>query len=241
MRAIALDDARLLDCSDRATELDRPWRELALLESASGVSSDELARLSIGERDRLLLRIRIATFGERIECETSCPRCGARLELALDATQLLMPHRTVALSDLEVTDEEWTVRFRLPDSTDIAAIGADAMSNADAILAERCIAVVSSANGSVELPARVRERVVERMATLDPQADVLLDLSCIVCEAEWQTPFDPAELFLREVDGYASRLTAEVHRLAIAYGWSESSILAMGAARRQRYMSLLLQ
>jgi len=58
---------------------------------------------------------------------------------------------------------------------------------------------------------------------------------------EWQSYFDPAAFLLSEVDGYAARLTGEVHRLARAYGWSEASILEMSPVRRQRYLSLLLQ
>ena len=89
--SIALDDSRLIDTWDRAARLARPWRELALLESASGIAVDDLARLTIGERDRLLLALRIGTFGNRLECETRCPACDTRLELSFDATELLTP------------------------------------------------------------------------------------------------------------------------------------------------------
>ena len=141
MHAIALDDARLLDTWDRAATLERPWRELAVLAGALGQSIDDLARLSIGARDRLLLGVRIGTFGSRLDCETTCPACGTRLELALDARDLVVPQRDVTPSELEVSDDEWTVRFRLPDSTDIAAcMGATATAD---VLAERCLAVTS--------------------------------------------------------------------------------------------------
>ena len=121
MQAIAFDDSRLLDTWDRAASLERPWRELAVLAGASGQSIDDLARLSVGTRDRLLLAVRIGTFGSRLDCETSCPACGTRLELSLDARDLVVPERDISMSELELSDDEWTVRFRLPDSTDIAA------------------------------------------------------------------------------------------------------------------------
>jgi hypothetical protein len=73
MQAIAFDDSRLLDTWDRAAALERPWRELAVLAGASGQSIDDLAKLSVGTRDRLLLAVRIGTFGSRLDCETSCP------------------------------------------------------------------------------------------------------------------------------------------------------------------------
>ena len=260
MHAIALDDSRLLDTWDRAAALDRPWRELAVLEGASGIPLDELARLSIGARDRLLLGVRIETFGSRLECETTCPACGTRLQLSLDATELVFPPRPVDASELELTEDKWTVRFRLPDSTDIAAcqdvlrdaaVAADrAPRDAAQVLAERCITVVSAGDDRApalpervpeRVPVHVRECVAERMSALDAQADMSLDLNCAACEHRWQAPFDPAAFLLREVDEYAARLTAEVHQLARAYGWSEESILAMGPARRRRYLSHLLQ
>lgn len=241
MHATVLDDARLLDTWDRAATLERPWRELVVLAGASGQSVDDLARLSIGARDRLLLGLRIATFGSRLDCETTCPACGTRLELSLDARDLVVPPRDVGPSELEVSADEWTVRFRLPDSTDIAAcIGATATAD---VLAERCLAATSGEQPVAisALPAGVRDRVTARMAELDGQADVVLDLKCAACSHGWQAPFDPAAFLLREVDSYAARLTIEVHQLARAYGWSETSILAMGPARRRRYLSLVLQ
>jgi hypothetical protein len=252
MSALALDDSRLLDTWDRAASLARPWRELALLESASGIPVDELARLTIGERDRLLLALRIGTFGNRLECETRCPSCDTRLELELDASQLIVPPKEIESSDLELVDDGWSVQFRLPDSFDVAA-----SQGAPDTLAERCISVVREPPEAESDPSsllllrttrepsysmtHVRERVAERMAALDPQADVSLDLSCAACHHQWQAPFDPAVFLFREVDGHVARLTAEVHQLARAYGWSESSILRMGETRRRRYLSLLLQ
>lgn len=245
MNVMVLDDARLLDTWDRSSVLDRPWRELALLESACGVPFDTLARLSIGERDRLLLGLRIGTFGKHLECETACPSCGTRLQLAFDAAQLIVPQRMIDESELELTDDAWTVRFRLPNSADLAACtsSGEGNSNAADILAERCMTVTTPDQSATisALPNRIREHVAERMSALDPQADVSLSLSCASCNHEWQAPFDPAAFLLREVDSYAERLTVEVHQLARAYGWSEASILEMGPVRRRRYLALVLQ
>jgi hypothetical protein len=241
MYATVLNDARLLDTWDRAATLERPWRELAVLAGASGQPIDDLARLSIGARDRLLLGVRIATFGSRLDCETTCPACGTRLELSLDARDLVVPERDIASSDLEVNDDGWRVCFRLPDSMDIAACGKT--TTAGDVLAERCLDVTSGEQPAAvsALPRRIRDRVTERMAELDAQADVSLDLTCAACNHGWPSPFDPAAFLLREVDSHAARLTTEVHQLARAYGWSEDSILAMGPARRRRYLSLVLQ
>jgi hypothetical protein len=83
--------------------------------------------------------------------------------------------------------------------------------------------------------------VAQRIAELDPQAEIVLDLNCAVCDHRWQAPFDPAAFLFREAEAAVARLTNEVHQLARAYAWSEESILAMGAARRRRYLNLVSQ
>jgi hypothetical protein len=227
--AIALDDLHLFDTWDRAAALSRPWRELALLESASGIPVGELARLTIGERDRLLLALRIGTFGNRLECETRCPACDARLELSFNASSLMVPVREINEADLEISVDDAIVRFRLPDSNDIAA----ALRGED--LAQR---VLHSPDSH---PSRLRTTLAARIAELDPQSEISLDLNCGACGHQWQSPFDPAAFLFREVEAHVARLTNEVHQLARAYAWSEESILAMGATRRRRYLSLVLQ
>ena len=253
---IALDDSRLIDTWDRASRLARPWRELALLESASGIPVDELARLTIGERDRLLLALRIGTFGNRLECETRCPACETRLELSFDASELLTPAPSVAEQDFEIVEDDWTVRFRLPTSYDVAAT-ADADELAARLISSLVIPRSASDEGPLSaqevstarprdqfLPSvgmTVRERVAARMVELDPQADITLDLSCAACGNRWEAPFDPAAFLFSEVEAAVRRLTSEVHQLARAYAWSEESILAMGATRRRRYLDLVAQ
>jgi hypothetical protein len=47
--------------------------------------------------------------------------------------------------------------------------------------------------------------------------------------------------FWEEIDVWAERTLSDVHRLASAYGWSESDILALGPRRRQRYLALIAE
>ena len=243
MCALALDDSQLLDTWDRAASLHRPWRELAVLASASDTAIDELARLPIGERDRRLLQLRMGAFGAQMECETLCPRCDTRLELSVDGRALLVPEPTLREADFELSDDDVTVRFRLPNSVDIDACASESVHHAAQRLAERCIAVVASRNAQVVSPIspQLRDRIGERMAALDAQADVTFDVRCAACQHEWQSPFDPAAFLMADVEAYVARLTSEVHVLARAYGWTESSILAMSAARRKRYLALVTQ
>ena len=238
MPPIATDDATLLDAWEATTALGRPWREVVLLAGVSGEPVDVLARLPIGERDRRLLAMRTAVLGGRLDCETPCPACGERLEMALESTALACPPvEPGGTSVLE--DGGWRVRFRLPTSADLAAcVGEPAAGSA---LLASC--VVEAAEGDErrppqELPPYLREELSTRMAALDPQADLLLALECPACGHGWQADLDVGAFVLAEIDAHAARLLGEVHGLARAYGWSEADILALSPARRRRYLEL---
>ncbi len=243
MTMLALDDSALLTVWDRTAGLARPWREVALLAAVCQEPPERLARLPIGERDRLLLGLRVGMFGERFDCETVCPSCGARLELSLNATDLQVPPRLVDPPDLPFPDQDCTVRFRVPDSADVATC-LELPSDAVQVLLQRCTEVTAS-NGEVldlaALPAVACDIVAARLAELDPQAHVVLDLSCPDCAHTWSACFDPAAFLIREIARYVERVMDEVHLLARAYGWSEATILSMESTRRQRYLARVLQ
>ena len=243
MEVHALPDATLLDVWDQTAALERPWRELTVLSVACGEPPSRLARLSIGERDRLLLAARTRTFGRRLDCETSCAWCDARLELSLDAAELSVAQGTIAPADLAIDADGVSVRFRLPDSTDVAACQ-DLPGDPSEHLFARCVEVVTPHDGSVAvetLSQAVRDAVTARMAVLDPQAEMLLDLECPECGVRSQAPFDPAAYFMAEIDARATRLLHEVHVLAAAYGWTEDEVLGLGPTRRRRYIELATQ
>jgi hypothetical protein len=81
--------------------------------------------------------------------------------------------------------------------------------------------------------------VAARLAELDPQADLEIDMRCSVCGEELRLPFDPAGFLLRELAVEAEALYREVHALALYYHWSERDILELPVSRRRFYLELL--
>jgi hypothetical protein len=51
--------------------------------------------------------------------------------------------------------------------------------------------------------------------------------------------FDMLAYFWSEIQMGARRLLREIHVLASAYGWRESEILTLSAARRRAYLELV--
>jgi hypothetical protein len=241
----SLSASELLGVWERGLAKQPTERALALLSATSpDTAPDALARMSIGRRDALLLRLRERTFGPQLASTASCPRCGERLELNFTTREIAVD----AVGD----DEEnqfslealgYEVEFRLPSSLDLAAVSAGAdLDDAQRLLLSRC--VVNARRGADELsvddlPSEVLETVAGEMARRDPQADVQLALDCPQCSHAWQLSFDIVSFFWSEIDAWAQRVLREVHALASAYGWREDEILALSAWRRQVYLAMI--
>ena len=90
-----------------------------------------------------------------------------------------------------------------------------------------------------DTPAELAHTVAGAMTERDPQAEILLDLICPSCNASFQTTFDVAEYFYRELRRHEHDLYREVHLLAFHYHWSEAAILRLTRRARLLYVELL--
>ncbi len=202
---------------------------------------EELASLSVGQRDAALLDLREGTFGPVLNCYEECPRCGEGLEFALTTNHIRIPSSPEGeKKECVLAFEDWEVKFVLPTSIDLAAIAdSTGVEEARMLLMRRCVLESGRGGAAVpfeELPGELLLRLAARVAECDPQAEVLLDLSCPVCSHAWQSVFDIVSFFWREICSQAKSLMCEVHTLARAYGWCEADILSMSPSRRQFYL-----
>lgn len=207
-----------------------------------GQSIDDLARLSIGQRDAALLELRLATFGRRLKGKVVCPNCREVLELELDLNQLRGPAVAAAAEEIAVEVGDYKLQLRLPNSFDLAeAAEQPGMDDARRKLLERCIVSASRGSGepAAELPQEVVAAATARMAEVDPQADLKLNVNCGACNKRSEAIFDIVSFLWAEIEAWAARLIHEVHTLAAAYGWSEREILSLSPVRRQMYLEMV--
>jgi hypothetical protein len=98
-------------------------------------------------------------------------------------------------------------------------------------------------NSDPRLPADIDADLIagigSKLSELDPQADIILDLTCPICSHRFQVPFFPEDFFLREFDARQSQFEGEVHWLAFNYHWSEEAILSLPMTKRKRYVELI--
>jgi hypothetical protein len=199
-----------------------------------------LAALPLGKRDLYLLEVRQQCFGDLLEAYTECPQCQERLEFSLSCAAL---KTAVSISESlkkTVTIDGIDFELRCPDSVDAAACAAsESVEAAIEHLLARCVSCAddSVAIGQLMTTAR-RAAISEELAALDPQAEVLVNLACPACKHDWQEVFDVITFIWMEIRARARRLLQEVDALARVYGWSETDILAMSAARRGLYLEM---
>jgi hypothetical protein len=241
---LALSAGELLSVWEQSFAQPRHERALRLLAATCPeASSDELAALSIGQRDARLLRLREWTFGAGLGGLTTCPACDNRLELNFNVADIHIAAEGASVEPLSVTIDDYDIRFRLPDSRDIAAItGSLDIAAGQRQLFKRCLLSVRHRDvetSAEDLPDEILEATAERMGAADPQADVQLSLACVQCGHQWQSVFDIESFFWSEIQAWAVRILREVHLLARAYGWREADILAMSPRRRQIYLEML--
>lgn len=204
---------------------------------------EDVAALSVGRRDARLLTLRERTSGPKLNGFVECPRCAQRLEFDVTVADLRVDSEPDAGEEArELVTGGLELRFRLPNSRDLAAVAScEDTATARNLLAQRCILRISRDGIPVaasELPAEVIRGVAREMAAWDPQAEVMLDLRCPACDHDWQRLFDIVTFFWAELAAQARRLLHEVHTLARAYGWREADILDMSARRRRFYLEM---
>lgn len=219
-------------------------RALTLLAAAwPGTPRATLAALSVAERDARLLELRAALLGPRLPAFTPCPACGERLEMTFGADELGAGDALPGPGPWEATVGGMELRFRLPDSRDLAAVAAcGSVEEGRRLLAGRC--VLEARRDGLPVPASALSddeiaALGEAMGGAAPHAEVVLALTCPACGQAWSALLDVESFFWAELSARARRVLREVDALARAYGWSEAEILSLPPRRRRSYLELV--
>ena len=184
--------------------------------------------MPLGERNALLLEVRAATLGRRMDAVAECPKCSALLEFSLDVLEL-EKQLEAQCAEVEANSAKSGVR---PANTEdlIATRGAVSEVEALAILVARTVeASAANADGVA----------MEKLERMNAAAEIRVELACTECPAIVVMDLDIAQFLLKEIASAARRLMTEIHELALAYGWSERAIANMSAWRRATYLEML--
>jgi hypothetical protein len=228
-------DERLLATWERGLGEAPLARALLLLELAQPERTpEELARTSIGRRDRALVALRERLFGAAFDGHVDCPVCGERLGVELE---LVSRHEDDSAPASFVSRDG--LEFRAPDTNDVADIAnAAAADEAVRRLLTRCCASATDV-APAEWTAEQIVEIEAGIAALETDDELSIDFTCDACGHVCQTVLDPACVLWEELESHAIRLLRTVHQLAAAYGWTERQILALSPARRAAYLQMV--
>lgn len=216
--------------------IDRGLRALAM--AMPDATPQDIASRPVGWRTLALLRLRRATFGQHFAACADCPACGSAMAFEIDIAALLdtlpaPPEHTSAGTVFEAHGAAW----RLPSSHDQArAAHAADSGEALAMLLRACRQGVPD---DALLPQDAAlDEIEARMEALDPAANIELSVRCVDCAHEWTIALDADACLWDDISACARGLLLDVHRLARAYGWTETQVLALGPGRRAAYLDL---
>lgn len=166
------------------------------------VDATLLDRLSIVDRDVLLLEVGIATWGNTRQVRATCPRCGADNDVTIDLRSDVDVDRSPFESTVTLRKGEVVV-LRPPTVADETAMSADDKLNVaerNTILIQRCCQSVGGrkiehAYWARHLGAGDRSRILK---ALDRKSGVSFDdlpTECATCGEKSNLPFDVMMLF----------------------------------------------
>lgn len=205
----------------------------------SPVTEAQVAALTAGDREALLLHLHRLSFGDGMDCVLKCPHCDGRMDVSLTVSDLLLPPYEAAESWRQVNCDGFALALRAPTGADQAAVAVVVdvdLDGAAELLLRRCMGQVPE--GFALTPGRV-EALSGVLQEMDPQADLLLDFVCPECGRPGQGALSAADFLMRKVSARQEALLREIHQLALHYHWSEAEILAVEPTRRKAYLKLL--
>jgi len=249
---VVSESARAFLPAERVTAL--LTRCLMNLGPKASIVNEDVRSLSVGDRDALLLYLHRLTFGHRIHAILACPQpsCKEKMDLELTIGDLLVPPNEQAEESYEMVISKnstaYKVKFRLPtgaDQEEVARLALRDRGAASRLMLRRCIQTVEREGTTIrindKLPTAVAEMLPKMIAKLDPQAEVLLDMTCPTCRQHFIANFDIGDYFFRELMNHPQQLYREVHVLALHYHWNEREIMNMPRSKRQIYLELLAE
>lgn len=195
----------------------------------------QIAQLTIGDRERLVLAVWRLTFGARMELVLTCPHgdCGAPMDIDFEIAAEAAPPAPRSAVHRVVRDGA-QARFRLPCGTDLEVLARQPEAGADALL-DRCLVDVHGT-----LSASLRAAVEAEIAELSSGQGDEMEAACPQCGRSFVAPFEPVTALLTRLGRGRDELDSDVHLLSLHYHWPLDAILALPRPRRRAYVALLL-
>jgi hypothetical protein len=200
------------------------------------VERESLWAAAIGDRIAALMAIASIGGDDRYSLPIRCPAltCGDDIEIGVSQTEIETVARRAASEHFDVRAVGVGYRLRRPTGMDQARWERAARLSASDVLVDLIVA------GPVDrlTPTRVA-RLEVALDEHDPLICYGLDVVCPTCGLTSHHEPSLVAVAMARFRMTQSDLVDDIHDLAHAYGWSEDTILAIPAWRRNRYRALI--
>jgi hypothetical protein len=216
------------------------------------IETDKASRLSVVDRDLLILYLRMLTFGQEIWGVTQCSHesCGAKLDFTFDLSCLKVlprPPRALESSMVSIGEKQVEFSFREPNGLDQSAIAGIMIGDpykAWLTLLARCILKWEDADFVTteilgDLPPETLLAIDGVMAAGTGSMDRDIEFTCTECRRSFSATIDIPSFFCQELQYSSENLWEEIHHLAFFYHWTETDILALPRWKRKMYLGFI--
>ncbi len=194
--------------------------------------------IATADRDRILVVIYKKLYGDQIESSIPCVGCTSLFDIGFSLGDLITHLDSSNGSAFGKGEEkgvfkmENDVSFRLPTGEDEYLTLGLAPHEAEKVLMRRCL--MDSA------PDAEMAGLQQALQQVAPLVATELSATCPECSLEQTVHFDIQSFLLSSLSNERKSLTAEVHRLARAYGWSHQEIMELPRNLRRQYVALVM-
>jgi len=198
-----------------------------------------IRQLPVGDRIALILHLRKVTFGAILHCTIQCPSCTDKLSTDIAIDSILQPPKNNPQPTYPLIFEKHQLTIRPINGSDLEDLALNQnMPNLPEKLLRACI-ISSNPPLPEKLSNKFQEQLGTKLAQIDQQADLTLNINCFSCNKSFQTLLDIEDFFFQEITARYTQLEQEIHWIALHYHWNEKDILALPTSKRKRYVELI--
>jgi hypothetical protein len=169
-------------------------------------SSEVLDELLAGDREYLLLKIRIATLGKEISLDGPCPTCEEKQTYLVDLEEdvKVLKLEDPSETSINIACKIGEVTVDLPDGKTqkkLALATNKTVAELDSILLEECVSLINGApvlnpKQVKQLGMQDRRTILKELADKNPGPDLSsIVKNCVACGSEVPIPLTLADLF----------------------------------------------
>ena len=230
---------------ESADQQDRPAYVTAVLSHAlesigdHPADADTVSRLTVADRQYLMLRLGAMLNGEQLWLKVECVHCQSLFDVEVQRKDLPVKQAAAGFPVVRLHLNDWEIEAAVPTGEDQEGICELEEVEALRYLLRQCIRSVNGQQPSEDFFRLLSEADIEAIdEALDEVAPAVCDqllVSCPECKSEQSARLDHyAHIGLNEYLFYD-----EIHTLASHYHWSEADILGLPQLKRRRYLDLI--